>query len=110
MSRREGPQAWDHSQGPRAPRPWPQLVLGQWPLAVVLLTVAAGVAWAGLGHWKRGSFVIGVGFCIGFALRLLLPEAKVGLLGVRARWVDLICLGVFGLGTLALALVVPPQA
>ncbi|MFT3875410.1 MAG: DUF3017 domain-containing protein [Propioniciclava sp.] len=109
MKRRERHEAWDHSQGPRAPRPWYQLVAGQWPLAVVLVTVSAGVAWAGLGHWKRGSFLIGMGFCAGLVLRAFLPEAKVGLLGVRARWVDLICLGVLGVGIIVLSLIVPPQ-
>ncbi len=110
MSRHEGPEPWDRSQGPRAPRPWYRLAGGQWPLGVVLAIVAAGVAWAGLGHWKRGSVLIGAGFCAGLVLRAFLPEAKVGLLGVRARWLDLVCLGVVGVGIIALSLAVPPRA
>lgn len=109
MSRRDDRPAWDHSHGPRAPRPWYQLIGGQWPLAVVLATVAAGVVWAGAGHWKRGTFLIAIGFCVGFVLRATLPENKVGLLAVRERWIDLICLGVLGAGTIVLVLLVPPQ-
>ena len=54
--------------GPRAPRPWWALVVGQWPLAVTLLGVAAGVGWAGIGHWKRGSFTVGAAFALGMVL------------------------------------------
>lgn len=105
--RREG--AWSPAQGPRPPRPWYQLLVGQWPLALVLLAVAVGVAWAGLGHWKRGSTVIGAAFWLGTLLRAVLPERRVGLLGVRSRAVDVACLGALGAGIIALTLVVPPQ-
>ena len=94
--------------GPRAPRPWLALVVGQWPLAVTLLGVAAGVGWAGIGHWKRGSFLIGASFVVATLLRAFLPDRWVGLLGVRRRLVDVACLGLLGVGIWALTLVVPP--
>lgn len=102
-------ESWSVDQGPRAPRPWWQLVLGQWPLAVVLLGVSVGLAWVGLTHWKRGSFTIGSAFLLGAALRAFLPADRVGLLGVRRRWVDVVCLLLAGAGIVTLALVVPPQ-
>ena len=101
--------SWSVDQGPRAPRPWYQLVLGQWPLFVVLVGVTAGLTWVALSHWKRGSFVIGVAFVVGTILRAVLPADKVGLLGVRRRGVDVVCLGLLGVGIVTLSLVVPPQ-
>ena len=111
MSRAEKSSSgsWSVDQGPRAPRPWWQLVLGQWPLVVVLLGVSVGLGWVALSHWKRGSFVIGVAFAVGTLLRAILPEGRVGLLGVRRRWVDVVCLGLLGAGIITLSLVVPPQ-
>lgn len=94
--------------GPRAPRPWYALIWGQWPLAVTLLGVGAGVGWVALGHWKRGSFLIGATFLVALALRTLLPERWIGLLGVRGRAVDAACLAVLGGGILLLSLIVPP--
>lgn len=100
---------WSPAQGPRPPRPWYRLVAGQWPLALVLLAIAVGVAWVGLGHWKRGSTVIGAAFVLGTLLRAFLPEKQVGLLGVRTRAVDVACLAALGVAIVALALVVPAQ-
>ena len=100
---------WAPEVGPRPPRPWYAQIAGQWPLALVLLGVGAGVVWAGLGHWKRGSFLIGVTFLVGTVLRALLPPERVGLLGVRRRWVDVACLGLLGVGIVVLSLVVPPR-
>lgn len=89
-------------------KPWYRLVQLQWPLTLVLLGVGSGLLWAGLGHWKRGSFLVGMSFLLGTALRALLPEDKVGLLLVRSRLVDTLCLGFLGLGIVLLSLVVPP--
>ena len=99
---------WSPAQGPRPPRPFHRLVAGQWPLAVLLLGVGLGVLWAGLGHWKRGSFLIGATFLLGTLLRTFLPEERVGLLGVRRRAVDVACLALLGVGIVVLALVVAP--
>lgn len=109
MSHRDPGASWSVDQGPRPPRPWWQLILGQWPLFVVLLGVSIGLAWVGLSHWKRGSFTIGVAFVVGTLLRAFLPADRVGLLGVRRRLVDVVCLGLLGVGIVVLSLVVPPQ-
>ena len=100
---------WAPEQGPRPPRPGYAQVVGQWPLALVLLGVAAGVAWAGIGHWKRGSFLIGCTFALGALLRAVLPADKVGLLGVRSRAVDVLCLTALAVGIVVLSLLVPPR-
>lgn len=98
----------DRPAGPRAPRPWWAQIAGQWPLALTLLGVAAGIGWAGIGHWKRGTFLIGSAFVVATLLRAFLPERLVGLLGVRSRTIDVACLGVLGVGIVVLALVVAP--
>lgn len=98
----------DRPTGPRAPRPWWAQIAGQWPLAITLLGVGAGVAWAGIGHWKRGSFLIGVTFLMAMLLRVFLPERWVGLLGVRSKLVDAACLFVLGAGIVVLSLIVAP--
>ena len=72
------------------------------------LLAASGVGWAGIGHWKRGSFLIGASFVVATLLRAFLPDRWVGLLGVRRRLVDVACLGLLGVGIWALTLVVPP--
>lgn len=109
MNRRQPDDAWSLEQGPRAPRPWYQLVLGQWPLAVVLAGVAAGLAWVALSHWKRGSFTIGATFLVATLLRSVLPEDRVGLLAVRNRWLDVLCYVLLGAGIVTLSLIVPAQ-
>lgn len=102
-------KGWRPEEGPRPPRPWWQQVTGQWPLAVVLLGVTAGVVWAGAGHWKRGSVLVGVTFLVATALRAVLPERSVGLLGVRTRWIDVATLLFLGVGITVMALLVPPR-
>lgn len=109
MTQRAPDDRWSPAQGPRPPRPWYRLVTGQWPLALLLLGVATGVAVAALGYWKRGSFLIGATFLLGTLLRALLPEPRVGLLGVRGRAVDVACLALLGVGIVVLSLIVPPQ-
>ena len=62
----------------------------QWPfLAVIALLVAAVVYLAAQpGHWERGTAVIAVAMLLAALLRCVLPESRVGLLGVRGRWWD----------------------
>ena len=93
---------------PRPPRPWYAQVVGQWPLFLTLLGVAAGLAVTATSHWKRGTGLVGASFLLATLLRLFLPDRLVGLLGVRSRLVDTVTLAALALGTLVLALIVPP--
>ena len=94
-------------RGPRAPRPWYRLILGQWPLTVTLLGVFAGVVIMGTGYWRRGATLVGLTITAAAILRWL-PPRLVGLLAVRARWFDTLVLLVLGVGILVTAWVVPP--
>ncbi len=93
--------------GERPPKTFVQQVLGQWPLASVLLGVAAGLAIVFTGHWRTGSTLIGASITLGGLLRLM-PQQRVGLLAVRNRALDSIVLLTIGIGITILAWWVPP--
>ncbi|MGZ6825463.1 MAG: DUF3017 domain-containing protein [Mycobacteriales bacterium] len=78
------------------------------PVLAVLLVVAAGVFGAGVLHvWRLGSVVVGLGLCLGAALRLTLPARQAGMLAVRSRGVDAAVLLALGLALVALANTIP---
>lgn len=93
----------------RPPKNFVQQVLGQWPLASVLVGVFVGVIIAGpFGHWRIGCTLIGLAVTTGGLLRLM-PQRRVGLLAVRNRVIDTILLLGSGIGILVLSWVVPPS-
>ncbi len=63
------------------------------PFVLVLIVVASGFCYTGLRsqHWLRGVIVVGVGFALAGILRLVLPDARAGLLRVRGRVFDCLC-------------------
>lgn len=77
------------------------------PMAAVLAMVALGLAVVASSHWRRGVALIAGGLLLGGGLRLLLPVRLVGLLAVRARWLDVATYGGLGVAILLIALVVP---
>ncbi len=92
--------------GERPPKTFVQQVLGQWPLASVLLGVLVGLIVVATSHWRTGSTLIGLSITMGGLFRLL-PNRRVGLLAVRNKAVDtLVLLGV-GIGITVLAWAVP---
>lgn len=93
----------------RPPKNFVQQILGQWPLASVLVGVFIGVIVAGpIGHWRVGCTLIGLSVTIGGLLRLM-PQQRVGLLAVRNRLIDTVLLLGSGVGILVLAWVIPPS-
>ncbi|MBN9106433.1 MAG: DUF3017 domain-containing protein [Propionibacteriaceae bacterium] len=94
----------------RPPKTVVQQIIGQWPLATVLVGVLVGLVIAvPLDHWRIGSTLIGLSVTLGGLLRLL-PQQRVGLLAVRSRLIDTILLLGSGLGILLLSWIVPPTA
>ncbi len=75
----------------RPPKNFAQQVLGQWPLAAVLLGSFAGLIVAASSHWRAGTTLIGLSITMGGLFRLL-PNRRVGLLAVRNKVVDTIVL------------------
>ncbi|MBK8447725.1 MAG: DUF3017 domain-containing protein [Micropruina sp.] len=90
----------------RPPKSFAQQVLGQWPLAAVLLGAFAGLVVAALGHWRTGTTLIGLSIAMGGVFRLL-PQRRVGLLAVRNRAIDTIVLLGVGIGITVLSWSVP---
>lgn len=85
-----------------------RLRTGELPALAVLLVVGAGVLGAGVLHsWRVGSAVIGLGLCLGAALRLTLPVRQAGMLVVRSRGVDAAVMLALGLALVALANTIP---
>ncbi len=81
----------------------------QWPLGVVTATLAAAVTLVAAHHFRRGTALFALAVLLAGGLRLVLPDARSGLLRVRTKTVDVVTLGVLGVLTGFLAVVVPLQ-
>jgi len=84
--------------------------LRQWPLVVVVVGVAAGLAIAIVGDdtWRFGCLVIGASLGVGAVERIALPRGEAGLLQVRSKPFDVAALGLCAAAVILLAIVVPP--
>lgn len=70
---------------------WPAVrtaVRTQWPILTVGALFVVAFTLAGLGFWRRGSLLIGIGVGVAAGLRLLLSDERAGLLMVRGRTRD----------------------
>ena len=94
------------ARGPRAkPAPASQL-----PYLVVLGITIGALAWmwqGGLGRVREGTLALAGAMVIGALARLVLPEARAGMLASRRRLVDVTCLAALAIGLLAAGLVLP---
>lgn len=79
------------------------------PLLAALAVVAAGLVAVALHRWRVGAQVIGAGLCFAAAMRLSLPEERLGVLAVRSRLVDGGILLALGFGLVALANTIPAR-
>ncbi len=92
-----------------APRAKPVRV-AQLPYLLVLAIAAGGLAWmwqGGIGRVKEGTLALAGAMLIGALARLVLPEARAGMLASRRRLVDVVSLAALGIGLLAAGLVLP---
>jgi hypothetical protein len=57
---------------------------------LVLAVFAGGFGYLlyGHGHWVRSTFAMGCAMLLAGVLRAGVPSAHVGMLAVRARWID----------------------
>jgi hypothetical protein len=76
----------------------------------VLVVCSTAIVVVLANHFRRGTVLFAGGLVMAAGLRLLLPDSSAGLLAVRSRTLDVVTLGVLGLGVLLAALVVPPPA
>jgi hypothetical protein len=81
-------------------------VLGEWPFAAVFGCALGGIGLIALGALQHGLIVLAGAMLLGSVLRFAIPAARVGLLAVRRRGVDVITMGLLGVCLLVLAAVV----
>ncbi|HKN99762.1 MAG TPA: DUF3017 domain-containing protein [Pseudonocardiaceae bacterium] len=62
----------------------------QWAFLVVLLVAAVGVVRIVQYHWREGAVLVGGALVVAALLRAVLPGARVGLIAVRGRTVDVL--------------------
>ncbi|MFD5540355.1 DUF3017 domain-containing protein [Streptomyces sp. NPDC127079] len=79
----------------------------QWPILIVLATVAVGLLLTSLDQFRVGALLIGAALLAGGVLRWVLPS--VGMLAVRSRFTDIVTYGVLGLVIVLLALMAQPK-
>jgi hypothetical protein len=81
--------------------------LRQWPIALVLVGVAAALVLVALNSFRLGAVLLAASVLLAAFLRLLLPDEDAGLLVVRSKRVDVSLLIVMGVALSVLAFWVP---
>ncbi|MFF4435795.1 DUF3017 domain-containing protein [Streptomyces sp. NPDC001621] len=79
----------------------------QWPMLVVLSTVALGLLLTALDVFRIGMLVVGAALLAGAILRWVLPS--VGMLAVRSRFTDIVTYGILGVVIVLLGLMAQPN-
>jgi hypothetical protein len=79
----------------------------QWPLLVVIVTVAVGLLLVAAEQWRRGLVLMGLALILAGLLRLLLPLRRIGFLAVRSRPVDVALTTGAGLAVVVITLATP---
>lgn len=76
---------------------------------VAAIATSVGMVLIGVGPWRWGTSVVGVAILVVSAARMVLPRPQAGMLEVRTRTFDVVCLIVVGVGIVFLALNIPDQ-
>lgn len=75
----------------------------QLPILLVAAVLVVAVVFVAQDRWRRGAFFLGGAPLLAAALRLLLPDARAGLLAVRGKPFDVAAYAVLGGAIVALA-------
>ncbi len=84
--------------------------LREWPIIVVLAGVAVAMILIALDSFRRGSVVLSASVLLAAFLRLLLPDSDAGMLAVRSKKIDVVTLGLLGVGITVFTFWVPPPS
>jgi len=84
--------------------------LREWPIMIVLAGVAVAMILIALDSFRRGSVVLSASVLLAAFLRLLLPDSDAGMLAVRSKTVDVVTLGLLGIGVTIFSFWVPPPS
>jgi hypothetical protein len=82
----------------------------QLPYLLVLGITIGALAWmwqGGIERAREGTLALAGAMFVGALARLVLPEARAGMLASRRRLVDVMCLAALAIGLLAAGLVLP---
>jgi hypothetical protein len=84
--------------------------VAQLPYLLVLAITIGALAWmwqGGIQRAREGTLALAGAMFIGALARLVLPEARAGMLASRRRLVDVTCLAALAIGLLVAGLVLP---
>ncbi len=85
-------------------------ILREWPIIIVLAGVVLAMALIAMDAFRRGSVVLSASVLLAAFLRLLLPDDDAGMLAVRSKRIDVITLGLLGIGVTVFTFWVPPPS
>ncbi|WP_037081198.1 DUF3017 domain-containing protein [Pseudonocardia spinosispora] len=77
-------------------------------VSVVLVIAAAGLVRVLQEHWRQGAGLVGGALLVAAVARIILPEDRAGLLGVRSQAIDVLWYAVLGALMVILAATIPP--
>jgi hypothetical protein len=80
----------------------------QWPILTVFLIFVAAFGLVITDYWRRGSLMIGIGVGVAAVLRLVLSDARAGLLVVRGRATDFTTMAVVAAAVIYVAWTIDP--
>jgi hypothetical protein len=87
----------------KTPRGMP---LGTLAFLVCLALTAVGIALAAFGSFRQGVGYVGTSLLLACLARFVIPDRMAGLLRVRRKALDVVLLGVLGIGIVVLTLLV----
>ncbi len=82
--------------------------LRQWPITLVLIVMAAAMAFVAIDRFRVGSVLLSTSVLLALLLRVFLSDDDAGLLVVRAKSVDVGVLLVLSIALIGLTIWVPP--
>ena len=91
----------EHSLTPRKPS-----TPGGMVYLAVLVVTAAGLVMVTLEQWRAGLTLIGGGLVCAAVARLVIPQDRAGMLGIRRKLIDVTTLALLGGGLFVVALVI----
>lgn len=75
----------------------------EWPYVLIAAIVVGAVLYLYIspGHWRKATLAIACALIIAGILRTVLPARHIGMLAIRARWLDVACCYTLGVVILA---------